>query len=70
MDHGQSHSRPFKRKIAAIVTDQDGQLCHAASLARGYDLPYVVGTQEVTERIRNKTLLRVDGTNSTIHKIR
>ena len=57
-------------KIAAIVTDQGDQLCHAASLARTYGLPFVVGTQEVTEQIHNKTLHRLDDTNSTIHKIR
>ena len=56
-------------KIAAIATNQGVQLCHAAILAREHGLPYVVDTQEATERIRNKTLLRVDGTNGTIHKI-
>ena len=54
MDHGQSHSRPFKREIAALVTDQGGQLCHAAILASEYGLPCVVGTVDATHLVHPK----------------
>ena len=70
MDHGQSHSRPFKREIAALVTDQGGQLCHAAILASEYGLPCVVGTVDATRLVHPKNLLRVDGNQGAIYKVR
>jgi phosphoenolpyruvate synthase/pyruvate phosphate dikinase len=47
--------------LGAIVTDSGGLLSHSAIVAREYGIPGVVGTREATERIRDGTLVRVDG---------
>ena len=46
--------------VGAMVTDQGGQLCHAAIVSREYGIPGVVGTREATAVIREGARLRVD----------
>ncbi len=57
-------------KVAGIVTDHGGSLCHAAILAREYGLPCIVGTRQATALIRSKNLLRINGSSGQIHKLR
>ena len=47
--------------LGAIVTDAGGLLSHAAIVAREYGIPGVVGTREATDRIADRTRVRVDG---------
>ncbi|MBC8233038.1 hypothetical protein H8E77_26130 [bacterium] len=56
-------------KMLGIVTDLGGSLCHAAIIAREMQIPCVVGTQNATEIIRNKSLISVDGNNGTVKKV-
>jgi phosphoenolpyruvate synthase/pyruvate phosphate dikinase len=53
-------------RIAGIVTDIGGSLCHAAIVAREIGIPCVVGTEQATKRIRNRQLISVDGTEGTV----
>jgi phosphoenolpyruvate synthase/pyruvate phosphate dikinase len=57
-------------KIEGIVTDLGGSLCHAAIIAREMRIPCVVGTQNATEIIRNKSLISVDGNNGIVKKVK
>ena len=43
---------PVMKKAAAIVTNRGGRTCHAAIVARELGIPAVVGTGDVTGRLR------------------
>jgi len=57
-------------RVAAIVTDTGGTLCHAAIIARERGIPCVVGTGEATRRIRPRMLVEVDGTQGLVRRLR
>lgn len=57
-------------RVAGIVTDTGGTLCHAAIIARERGIPCVVGTGEATRRIRPRMLVEVDGTAGVVKKLR
>jgi pyruvate,water dikinase len=52
--------------LGAIVTDRGGQLCHAAIVAREYDIPGIVGTRDATRTIKDGARVRVDGTTGEV----
>ncbi|MYL36401.1 PEP-utilizing protein [Halobacillus litoralis] len=54
----------------AIVTDRGGILSHAATVAREYEVPCVVGAKMATSELKDGDLVTVDGTNGevTIHE--
>jgi len=47
--------------LGAIVTDRGGLLSHAATVAREYGIPAIVGTQEATRLIPDGARVVVDG---------
>lgn len=49
-------------KIKAIVTDHGGTLASAATIAREYGIPAVVGTLVATESINDGDIIGVNGT--------
>lgn len=51
----------YLEKSLAIVTDHGGKTCHAATIAREYNIPCVVGTGNATELIRTGDKIIVDG---------
>jgi len=55
--------------VGAIVTDTGGILSHAATVAREYQLPCVVGTKVATSLLKDGDVVTVDGTTGmvTIH---
>lgn len=55
------------QKVAAIVTDQGGMLCHAAILSREFGIPAVVGTRNATEKIRDGQRIIVDAHTGVIY---
>jgi phosphoenolpyruvate-protein phosphotransferase (PTS system enzyme I) len=60
---------PFQLKRAGLVgiaTEGGGRTSHAAILARALGLPYVVGVQHLSGRIRPGDLLIVDGTHGEV----
>ena len=57
-------------KIAAIVTDIGGSLCHAAIVAREKRIPCVVATGNATSVLKNKMLIEVDGSRGTVKSVR
>jgi phosphohistidine swiveling domain-containing protein len=47
--------------LGAVVTDKGGALCNAATIAREFGIPAVVGTGEATTRIPEGARVVVDG---------
>jgi pyruvate,water dikinase len=47
--------------LGAVVTDRGGLLSHAATVAREYGIPAVVGTQLATKTIPDGARVLVDG---------
>jgi phosphohistidine swiveling domain-containing protein len=57
------------RNAAAMVTDQGGLLSHAATVAREYNIPTIIGTKHATKRFKDGDLLEVDGGRGLVVKL-
>lgn len=57
---------PAMKKAAAIVTDQGGQTSHAAIVSRELGIPCVVGTEEATTKLKEGTVVTVNGESGQI----
>ncbi len=55
-----------RNKVAGIVTDIGGRTSHAAIMARSFEIPAVVGLEDVTRRVRTGDTLIVDGHNGSV----
>jgi len=53
-------------KIAGIATEQGGRLCHAAILAREFNIPCVVGCGKFIDTIENGDMLILDAYNGIV----
>lgn len=56
------------KKVAAIVADEGGLLCHAAIVARELKIPCIIGTKIATKVLKDGDLVEVDA-NKGIVKI-
>lgn len=52
--------------LGAIVTERGGMLCHAAVVAREYQIPAVAGVPGAMQKIANGQRLRIDGSAGTV----
>ncbi|MFZ5932801.1 MAG: phosphoenolpyruvate synthase [Patescibacteria group bacterium] len=57
---------PAMRKAQAIITDAGGATSHAAIVSRELGIPCVVGTNEATKKIKDGTIVTVDGTKGQV----
>lgn len=57
---------PLFPSLAGLVTETGGILCHAAVVAREYDVPAVVGVERATRIIRDGARIRVDGSTGMV----
>ena len=55
------------RRAAGIVTTFGGHLCHAAIVAREFNIPAVVGTQTATSTLRDGQRIILDGNDGNIY---
>ncbi|HKC04892.1 MAG TPA: phosphoenolpyruvate synthase [Patescibacteria group bacterium] len=53
---------PAMKKASAIVTDEGGQTSHAAIVSRELGIPCVVGTHDGTSKLKEGSIVTVDGT--------
>ena len=60
---------PAIRKAAAIVTDEGGLTCHAAIMAREFQIPCVVGAKIATRGLKDGDKVSVDASNGKIRRI-
>ncbi len=56
-------------RVAGIVTDGGGQLCHAAILAREFEIPCIVGTRFATKVLKDGDLVKLDAEKGIVRKI-
>ena len=52
-DHPRSGLSRHASHISGLITDQGGMTCHAAIVAREFEIPCVVGTGNATKQINN-----------------
>lgn len=52
--------------LGALVTEKGGVLCHAATLAREFGIPAVVGLKDAISVIPNGSWVKVDGTRGEV----
>jgi pyruvate,water dikinase len=57
---------PLFVTIAGLVTEVGGLMTHGAVIAREYGLPAVVGVERATQRIRDRQMIRVHGTEGYV----
>ncbi|MEV7009672.1 PEP/pyruvate-binding domain-containing protein [Streptosporangium sp. NPDC051022] len=57
---------PLLRIAAGVVTETGGVLSHAAIVAREHGIPAVLGIPNATSRLRDGTVITVDGTTGTV----
>ena len=55
-------------KIAGIATEQGGQLCHAAVIAREFNIPCIVGCGKFINGITDEENLILDANNGIIYR--
>jgi len=58
---------PAMKKASAIITDEGGMTSHAAIVSRELGIPCVVGTKEATKRLKDDTVVTVDGARGLIY---
>jgi len=52
---------PAMKRASAIVTNEGGMTSHAAIVSRELGIPCVVGTGEATQKLKEETVVTVDG---------
>ncbi len=57
------------KKACAIVTDEGGQLCHAAILSRELKIPCIIGTKIASKTYVNGDLIEVNADNGIIKRL-
>ncbi|MEV5740097.1 PEP/pyruvate-binding domain-containing protein [Microbispora rosea] len=57
---------PLLRIAAGVVTETGGVLSHAAIVAREHGIPAVLGVPNATSRLRDDTVVTIDGTTGTV----
>lgn len=61
---------PSLKKVAAIVTDQGGIICHAAIISRELKIPCVIGTKIATSVIKDNQIVEVNATEGIVKVLR
>ena len=60
---------PLFARAAAVVTDTGSVMAHAALVAREYGIPAVAGTGDATRKLRDGTLVTVDGSAGVVLEV-
>lgn len=61
---------PIFRKVAAIITDEGGVLCHSAVISREMKIPCVMGVRIGTRVFKDGDMVEVDAEKGTVRKIK
>ncbi len=60
---------PLMHAAGGIVTETGGTLSHAAIVSREYGIPAVVAIPDVTKKIKNGQVIRVNGTQGLVEDV-
>ncbi|CAD6510547.1 phosphoenolpyruvate-protein phosphotransferase PtsI [Candidatus Profftia tarda] len=55
------------KKVLGFITDLGGRTSHTSIIARSLELPAIVGTSDVTQKVKNGDFLILDAINNSIH---
>ncbi|MFD1801787.1 phosphoenolpyruvate-protein phosphotransferase PtsI [Mixta tenebrionis] len=55
------------KKVLGFITDLGGRTSHTSIMARSLELPAIVGTGDVTSRVKNDDYLILDGVNNKVY---
>ncbi len=55
-----------KEMIKGFATDQGGKTSHTAIIARAFEIPAVVGLQNITKKVNENDMLIIDGVNGVV----
>lgn len=61
---------PLFALAAGVVTDTGGKLSHAAIVAREYQIPAIMGTQNATHNLTSGQTITINGTTGTVSVIK
>jgi phosphohistidine swiveling domain-containing protein len=61
---------PLMKKAGAVVTDAGGILSHAAIVSRELNIPCVIGTEVVTNILKDGDMVEVDADNGVVRVIK
>lgn len=61
---------PVIKLASAIVTDEGGITCHAAIVAREFNIPCVVGTLFATKVLKDGDVIEVNANQGIVRKIK
>ena len=56
-----------KKYVKAFVTNIGGRTSHSGIMARSSEIPAIVGTKDITERMEEDDQLIVDGMNGDVY---
>lgn len=57
---------PVMKKAAAVITDEGGVLCHAAIIAREFQIPTIIGTKYATKVLKDGDRVTVDADSGKV----
>lgn len=57
---------PYLEKIKGIITDEGGITCHAAILAREFNIPTIIGTGYASRMIKDGDLIELNANEGTV----
>jgi len=60
---------PVFPRVAGIVTDEGGILCHSAIMAREFKIPCIIGTKFATRILKDGDIIEVDATKGIVRKL-
>lgn len=60
---------PIMKKAIAFITDEGGLACHAAVVAREFNLPCIIGTKIATAVLKDGDIIEVDAHKGIVRKI-
>ena len=69
-NHPNCNVSHHQSKCLGIITDHGGFGCHAAIIAREYNIACLVGTGNATEKIKTGDIVLFDAKNNTVKKVK
>ncbi|WP_343183134.1 phosphoenolpyruvate-protein phosphotransferase PtsI [Buchnera aphidicola (Neophyllaphis podocarpi)] len=56
-----------KKNILGFITDMGGNTSHTSIIARSLEIPAIVGTKNITKKVKNGQLIALDAINNSIY---
>ena len=60
---------PYLKKVKGIITDAGSSICHAALIAKKYDIPCVVHTDYATKLLKNGDSIQLNGGTGLVYNL-